>query len=612
MRGKRTAMRLAVLVAIGLLATAASAGATITPTRDPGAVAGAMAAGGVVVTGASFVSIPPPASSPPPESNPAGVGDTPIAPFPADGSNYAVLSTGNVAEADQPDQPGAVFPSTVDGGTAQPNRGDAEDVTVLAIAIQVPAGANCLSFDFRFLSEEFPDFVGRTFNDAFVAELDTTSWTTASGVISGLENDFALDPMGGPVTINSTGQSQMSATNAVGTPFGGASAPLRAKTAVTPGAHTIYLSIFDQSDAAYDTAVFADALRTSNESAATCVRGSQAVGPALAITGPGPGFTSRTRFPTLTGSAGDGPGDAATVTVRVFDGADTSGALRATLLAPRSGTSWSVTPTTPIPAGTYTAQASQVGGNGGNGVSAPVTFTIVQPGDRDHDGVLDDEDTLDGSLPPVPGKSVDVRVVSGTVLIKYPAGKGPRAATPAAGFVPLKGAANIPIGSQLDTAKGRVALTSAADTAGKKTQTSDFYQGIFQVKQSVPKKKPKKPTALTTDLVMKGQIARSQCAPLKGARAAAANKKKGPKSVLGQLWGNGKGKFRTSGKYSSATVRGTIWLVQDRCDGTLTTVTRGTVQVADFRRHTTVAVKAGHSYLARAQRAASKTTRRKK
>jgi hypothetical protein len=31
-----------------------------------------------------------------------------------------------------------------------------------------------------------------------------------------------------------------------------------------------------------------------------------------------------------------------------------------------------------------------------------------------------------------------------------------------------------------------------------KTQTSDFYKGIFQVKQSVPKKKPKKPARLIT------------------------------------------------------------------------------------------------------------------
>jgi hypothetical protein len=159
-----------------------------------------------------------------------------------------------------------------------------------------------------------------------------------------------------------------------------------------------------------------------------------------------------------------------------------------------------------------------------------------------------------------------------------------------------------------------VELTSAADTGGAKTQKSLFYDGVFQVKQSVPKKKPKKAKALITDLVMKGQIARSQCAPLKGSARAAAEaarkKKKGPKAVLGKLWGSGKGKFRTNGKYSAATVRGTIWLVEDRCEGTLTKVTRGTVSVRDFKRKKTVTVKAGHSYLARAQRAASKAKRR--
>ena len=83
----------------------------------------------------------------------------------------------------------------------------------------------------------------------------------------------------------------------------------------------------------------------------------------------------------------------------------------------------------------------------------------------------------------------------------------------------------------------------------------------------------------------------------------------GPKAVLGKLWGSGKGKFRTNGKYSAATVRGTIWLVQDQCNGTLTKVTRGTVQVRDFKRKKTITVKAGHSYLARAQRAATKAKR---
>ena len=133
-----------------------------------------------------------------------------------------------------------------------------------------------------------------------------------------------------------------------------------------------------------------------------------------------------------------------------------------------------------------------------------------------------------------------VRVVSGKVLIKYPAGKAPPGGSTTK-FAPLTGAVNIPMGSVIDTTKGRIALTSAADTGGKKTQTAEFYDGIFQVKQSVPKKKPKKPAALITDLVMKGQIARSQCAPLKGARSAAADKKKGPKAVLGQAVGQRQG-----------------------------------------------------------------------
>ena len=94
-----------------------------------------------------------------------------------------------------------------------------------------------------------------------------------------------------------------------------------------------------------------------------------------------------------------------------------------------------------------------------------------------------------------------------------------------------------------------------------------------------------------------------------GRALGGADKKKGPKAVLGKLWGSGKGKFRTSGKYSSATVRGTIWLVQDECDGTLTKVTRGTVQVRDLKRKKTVIVKAGHSYLARAASAAQQVRR---
>jgi hypothetical protein len=195
-----------------------------------------------------------------------------------------------------------------------------------------------------------------------------------------------------------------------------------------------------------------------------------------------------------------------------------------------------------------------------------------------------------GQSPPVPGKSVAVGLESGTVFITSSSGRRTR----------LTGGATIPVGSRIDTRKGRVAMTSAATGTGAKTQTAQFYQGTFTVRQSVPK--GNRAAALTTDVTLAGEASRSQCASARGASAAAVSKKKGPHAVLGKLWGNGKGKFRTNGKYSSATVRGTIWLTTDRCDGTLTTVKRGTVSVRDLRRHKTVTVKAGHSYLARASR----------
>jgi ferric-dicitrate binding protein FerR (iron transport regulator) len=70
-----------------------------------------------------------------------------------------------------------------------------------------------------------------------------------------------------------------------------------------------------------------------------------------------------------------------------------------------------------------------------------------------------------------------------------------------------------------------------------------------------------------------------------------------------RLWGRDRGgRFRTHGKHSHATVRGTRWLVEDRCDGTLTRVTAGSVVVRDTVRGKRVIVRAGERYLARPRR----------
>jgi hypothetical protein len=64
-----------------------------------------------------------------------------------------------------------------------------------------------------------------------------------------------------------------------------------------------------------------------------------------------------------------------------------------------------------------------------------------------------------------------------------------------------------------------------------------------------------------------------------------------------RLWGSGKGKFTTKGKFASATVRGTQWLIADYADHTLVTVKRGLVAVQNFATKKTTLVPAGKSII---------------
>jgi ferric-dicitrate binding protein FerR (iron transport regulator) len=96
-----------------------------------------------------------------------------------------------------------------------------------------------------------------------------------------------------------------------------------------------------------------------------------------------------------------------------------------------------------------------------------------------------------------------------------------------------------------------------------------------------------------TDLVLKGKLdcsARARGSAVQSRARGAARRR---------LWGNGHGRFRTRGSHGIATVRGTHWLTEDRCDGTLVRVRRGVVEVRDLAKRRTVMVRAGESYLAK-------------
>jgi hypothetical protein len=191
--------------------------------------------------------------------------------------------------------------------------------------------------------------------------------------------------------------------------------------------------------------------------------------------------------------------------------------------------------------------------------------------------------------PPTRGSTVNVVPVKGKVLVKLPAGAA-GAGNKASGFVPLESLGRqVPVGSTLDTRKGTVRLLSAATSAGK-TQNGDFSQGLFSISQG--RKNP-----LTTVSMTGGGLGSCSKLPKGGspkAEAGAAAKKR-----RRSLFSNVKGRFRTRGRNSAATVRGTKFTVTDTCKGTLTQVKSGTVDVRDFWLRKTKKVKAGHSYLAR-------------
>jgi hypothetical protein len=185
--------------------------------------------------------------------------------------------------------------------------------------------------------------------------------------------------------------------------------------------------------------------------------------------------------------------------------------------------------------------------------------------------------TVFSVAPPVLAQTVGVAVRSGTVRIKPPG---------ATAYVTLTGAASIPVGSLIDTRAGNITLTSALPNGN--TQAGIFHGGLFDVRQTA--------TGIT-ELALRG--APPACASAR-ASTAAKRKRKPPRK---RLWGRDQhGNFRTRGGNSVATVRGTAWYVEDRCDGTLTRVSSGRVSVYDRVRRVTAIVRAGHSYLARAKR----------
>jgi hypothetical protein len=212
--------------------------------------------------------------------------------------------------------------------------------------------------------------------------------------------------------------------------------------------------------------------------------------------------------------------------------------------------------------------------------------------------------TLKDPAPPAPvlGKSVNVTPVSGVVFIKPPPGKSLGGAADKAalskgqGFVPLTEARQIPSGSQIDALHGSLRMVTATGKVGK-TQNATISGGIFKLSQARSGISKGLTNLNLVESAFQGAPSYTTCKAKHGATDAtvAALSTK----TLQLLKVSAKGKFKTTGRYSSATVRGTAWTIADKCNGTLTHVIRDTVLVDDFVRHKTILLHAGQSYLAK-------------
>jgi hypothetical protein len=182
---------------------------------------------------------------------------------------------------------------------------------------------------------------------------------------------------------------------------------------------------------------------------------------------------------------------------------------------------------------------------------------------------------------PAFAKTVNLKPVSGTVRVELP-GTGR--------FVGLPSERQVPVDTAVDASAGKVRLTAASATPDK-FDAGTFQAGTFEIRQD-----PAEP-GLTELRIRDDPTARAACDLARGHSSGQPSKTR----VFGLLLGDAHGRFRTRGRFSTATTRGTDWGVRDRCDGTLTVVRRGEVVVTDLRRHREVVVRAGHTFLVKAR-----------
>jgi hypothetical protein len=200
--------------------------------------------------------------------------------------------------------------------------------------------------------------------------------------------------------------------------------------------------------------------------------------------------------------------------------------------------------------------------------------------------------------PPVLGQSIVLTRVKGIVYVKLPS------SAPVAkgqGFIPLTQARRLPTGTEVDARRGTLEIGAATGVRAGKLETGVFSGALFTVTQSRSGVSKGLITLSLLEGLFPGAPSYAGCTVHAAADGPSAHAAGLSSRILQTLRASDHGgRFQTRGRYSAATVRGTVWDTIDRCDGTETIVRRGTVLVTDFVRRKTIVLHAGQSYLARA------------
>ena len=162
---------------------------------------------------------------------------------PYNAPTFAVLSTGdvnNITAMMDHDYPDSGIPDTSVG-----------DRAFLAFDIEVPQFANSFSFNFYFLSREYPEWVGSNYNDTFEVTLDSNAY----------QGQIVFDAFGNPVTVNNALFSVVNPAQLTGTGFD-ADGGTGWVTTIAPcqAGETMHIQfeIYDVADGVWDSAVLID------------------------------------------------------------------------------------------------------------------------------------------------------------------------------------------------------------------------------------------------------------------------------------------------------------------------------------------------------------------